>query len=111
VYCNLPNYSYSYYFSDTTGKLYPSGHYFDLDVGSLAHIYVAIGGKEKIPIGFEMETAPQLNKIGEVMTNQMKQRPYINWPSGVVDLHRVCFYMAGDSIFNRDIVMYETSFR
>ncbi len=111
MYYTIPKYAYSFYFSDPAGKIYPANQYFNCGADALSHMYGTITGMEKIPIGSERETAEQLRKTGEIMMNQVKQHPTAAWPAGIVDLHRVCYFMDGDSILNRDIVIYETTFR
>lgn len=108
MYNNFPNYAYSYYLSDGRGTLLPLAGYFKYDIGNLSHNFNAICQDKNIPHGFQMETEEQLREVGEAMISQVMEHRFARLPGDTLQLHRICYFMQGDTIAQKDVVMYET---
>lgn len=107
VYSTFPNYAYSFYLSDGTGKVIPIGKYFSYGAADLSHVYVAACAMQKLSPGIQDHSALQLASLGEVMLNELKEHPGTLHLSGKVQLHRVRFFIGRDSIKKNDVMMYE----
>jgi hypothetical protein len=110
VYNSFPNFGYSFYLSDKEQKMFPARAYFNYNAGELSHIYFSICRENEWPVD-KNETPEELSRIGEIMTAIMKQREGAHWPEGIVQLHRVCYFMSNDSIHKKDTILNETCFK
>ncbi len=111
MYSNFPNWAYSFYISNPSGRLVPVTHYYNCASDELSHQYSAICSQLHIPYGNRIETARQLQTIGQAMFAFLQKRQIKLLPEKErLQLHRVCYYIQNDTIASQDTVLYEESF-
>lgn len=107
MYNSFPNWAYSFYISDTSGKLIPIGNYYSCDYDYLSHLYSTLCQENHIEMGNEVEKADELTFIGNKMFDGLSGYRKKTLPQGKIQLHRVCYSYKNNAINKADIVIYE----
>ncbi len=107
MYNSFQNYAYSFYLSDSTGTLIPFTRHFDCHNDYLSHIYGSVCDKNNIRHGNQIETDEQLKLIGKSMMEELNKHQRSLLPTGIIQLHRVCYFAQGGSMKENDKMMYE----
>ena len=109
MYDRFSNWAYVIYFSDQVGKALPSVKQFRIKSADLAHQYSTICERQDIHGYAEQETQSQLQQIGKVLMDKtLTESPNVK-PKGILQIHRICYFMEQDTIASHDVIMYETS--
>lgn len=104
MYNSFSSSSYAFYLSDSTGRLLPFKTYFDYSADDVGHNYWVVN--DLYPDSSGIETASVRYKRGTVLWQKIAAHARTAALPGSMQIHRVAFYLKGDSIAKTDMVIY-----
>ncbi len=107
MYNKFPNSANVIHFCDGQGKIVPSVKQFHIKSADLAHQYSTICERNNLPPFAEPDSVGQLPNAGKILFDKTLAESPHNGFTGDLQIRRLCYYMQNDSIYSRDIIMYE----
>jgi hypothetical protein len=98
MYDSFPNYSYSFYISDSTGQLLPYARYFKVRANEIGHMYCEVFDEHQWARGMGIESDSQLRAAGSELMKSIISSQKIPLPAGEIRLHRLYYKFQNDSI-------------
>jgi len=102
MYSSFPNWSYCFYLTNEDNKIISFSN-FELDGGSVGHLYGSVSQELNIPYGEFMESNIELQKIGNRMMEIMMESKSVK--NQKLKLYRKAFYYEKDSILAKSDLM------
>lgn len=102
MYDSFPNYSYSFYVADSSGKLIPYRTNFKTQANEMGHMYSEICEGQHIAHGMGRETPSQLNAVGCEMLTFLKKARKETLRKNTISIHRVYYSFKNGVIVKED---------
>jgi len=109
MYSSFPNWSYSFFITDSNNKFIPFNK-FNISGGEMGHWFYSICENKKIKYGNGMESAQELNLVGNEMIELMFQKSNndsVNTKRKKIKLYRLFYFYNNDTIQKKYALMYD----
>lgn len=109
MYSSFPIVTSTFSLTDGRGDLLPIERYYHYSSADLSHYYASVCLSKKTAGNDESRNDSLSRAIGREMFEELARNRFASLPRGNIQLHQIDFYLQGDSIHNRDKILYDTA--